>query len=55
MQVEGLMSANMCLQNISQFQRLRLQHVQLVNKTSSFKTKLIGNNAGANRISRNTL
>ena len=54
--VEGLVPANLCLVMLlsstrcSQFARFRLQHITIVNKTSSFKTKLIGNNAGVSRI-----
>ena len=47
----NLLSSEQC----SQFERFRLQHVQMVNKTSSFKTKCIGNNAEASRVNRNTL
>ena len=32
----------------------RLQHIQMVNKTSSFKIKLIGNNTEASTLSRNS-
>ena len=36
-------------------QRFRLQHVQMVNKTSSFKLKLTGNNAEASKVNRYAL
>jgi len=61
MHVEGLQPANLCLVTslssvqCSQFETFRLQHDRFVNKTSSFKTTLIGNNAEANRVSRSTL
>ena len=62
MYVEGLLPANLCLVTLlseqgSQFERFHLQRVQLVNKTSSFKTKLIGNNNNAkvSRVNHNTL
>ena len=51
MHVESLQPANLCLvtllssEQCSQFQRLHLQQVHIVNKTSSFKTEFIGNNA----------
>ena len=51
MRVEGLLAANLCLVTIlsseqcTQFERFRLELVQMVNKTSKFKTKFIGNNA----------
>ena len=38
----------------SQYETFRPQHVQLVTKTPSFKTKLIDNNAEAIRVNRNT-
>ncbi len=55
MHVERLLPANLCLVNllssefvqivnISQFERFLLQPIQMVNKTCSVKTKLIGNN-----------
>ena len=53
MNVGGLLPANLCLvillnsEQCSQFERFRLQHIQMVNKTSSFKTKFIGHNAEA--------
>ena len=49
MHVEGLLPVNVCLVTLlrleqrSQYERFRSQHVQIVNKTSSFKTKLIRN------------
>jgi len=52
--------ANLCLymllssEQCQQFERFRLQCVQVVNKTSSFKTKLTGNNPETNRVNRNT-
>ena len=61
MHAEDLLLTNLCLvtlliaEQCVPFERFRLQHVQIVNKTSSFKTKLIGNNAGASRINRSTL
>ena len=48
MHVEGLLPANLCtvtslsLEECSQFERLRPQRVQIVNKISSFKTSSIG-------------
>ena len=56
MHVEGLLPANVCLVTLFsseqslQFERFCLQPVQMVNKTSSFKTKLIGNNAEVGRV-----
>jgi len=50
MHVERLLPANLCLVNLlsseqcSQFERFLLQPIQMVNKTCSVKTKLIGNN-----------
>ena len=44
--VVTLLSSEQC----SQFKRFHQQHIKMVNKTSSFKTKLIGNNAQANRV-----
>ena len=61
MQVEYLVPANLCLVTLvnldqcSQFERFHLQHVEMVNKTSSFKTKFIGKNAKASRVICNTL
>ena len=58
---EGLLPANLCLvallsaEHCSQSEGFRLQHVQMVNKTASFKTELIGNNAEASIINRNML
>ena len=46
-----LLSQEQC----SQSQRFRLQHVQMVNKTSTFKTKLIGNNAETSRVNHYAL
>ena len=49
MHVKCLLAINFCLvtllssEQCSQFERFRLQHVQMINKTSSFKVKLIGN------------
>ena len=49
MHTEGLLPANLCLitklssEQCLQFERLCLQHIQMINKRSSFKTKLIGN------------
>ena len=43
------------VEQCSQFERFRLQHVQMINKTSSFKTQLTGNNALVSRVNRNTL
>ena len=48
MHVDNLLHANLCLvillnsEEFSKFLRFRLQHVQMVNKTSSFKIELIG-------------
>ena len=61
MHVEGLMPANLCLVTLlslgqcSLFERFHLQHVEMVNKTSNFKTKLIGNNDEVSSVTRNTL
>ena len=56
MLVEGLLSANLCLVTVlSSAQSSRLERFRLVHKTSSFKTKLIGNNAEMSRVNRNTL
>ena len=58
MHVEGLLPDNVGLfyflrsVQCSQYERFRLQHVQMVNNTSSFKPKLIGNNADASRVNR---
>ena len=38
-----------------QFKRFCLQHIWMVNKTSSFKTKLIGNNAKVSWFNHTTL
>ena len=46
----SLLSSEQC----SQFERFYLQHVEMVNKMFSFKTKLIGSNAEASRVNRNT-
>ena len=52
MHVEGVLPVNLCLLTvIMQFERFRLQHVKMVNRTPSFRTKLIGNNAEASRVS----
>ena len=46
MYVEGLLPSNLCLvtllnsEQCLQFERFRLQHIQMVDKTSIFKTKL---------------
>ena len=59
--IEGLLHAILCLATLlsseqcHQFERFQLQHVHDVNKTISFKRKLIGNNAEASRVNRNTL
>ena len=59
--VEDLLPASvfsyfiLSLEQFSQFERFCLQHLQMVNKTSSFKTKLIGNNAKMHRVNHNTL
>ena len=50
MHVEGLLLANLCLVTLissdqcSQFERFRLQHIQIVNKTSSFEEKKLIDN-----------
>ena len=60
MHVEGLLPANVCLvtsltsEQCLQFERFRMQHIQVVNKRSNFKTKLIGNNANISAINRST-
>ena len=47
----GLLPAKLCLvtlfssEQYSQFERFHPKHVEIVSKTSRFKTKLIGNNA----------
>ena len=61
MHVEGLLPANLCLVNLlsleqcSQLERFRLQHVQMVNKKFSFKRTLTGSNAEASRVNRSAL
>ena len=61
MRAEGTMPPNLCLVTVLtseqclQFETFCLQHVQIVNKTCSFKTALMGNNAEASRINRTTL
>ena len=56
MHVGDLLLANLGLVTLfssetnSPFERFRLPHVQIINKTSSFKTKLIGNNDEASRV-----
>ena len=56
MHVEGLLPADLCLltllisEQCSQFERFFPQHVQMVNKTSSFKTKLLGNYSEAGKV-----
>ena len=58
---EGLLHADLCLATLLsseqclKFERFRLQHVQIVNKTSGVKTKLTGNNAKVTRVNQNTL
>ena len=47
----SLLSVEQC----SQLERFHLQYVANVNKTSSFKTNLIGNNADATKVNHNTL
>ena len=55
------MPANLCLftllssKHCSQFEQFHLQHVQMVDKISSFKTKLIDNNPEVSRVNCNTL
>ena len=57
---EGLLPANLCLvtlislEQCSQFERFRLQHIQVINKTCTFKTKLIGNNPEASKVNHST-
>ena len=46
-----LLSSAQC----SQFERFHVLPIQMVNKTSSFKTKLIGNNVKPNKVNCNTL
>ena len=60
MQFEALLRVNLCLiallssEQCSQFERFRMQHVQMVNKMPCFKTKCIGNNnAEASRVNCN--
>ena len=58
---KGLLSANLCLVSYfiklgticSTFERVHLQ-VKMVNKTSSFKTKLIGSNAETSKVNCTT-
>ena len=48
----------MCIKyfnKLEKIERFRLQDVQMVNITSSFKTKNIGNNTEARKVNRNTL
>ena len=53
MHIEGFLPVNLCLvtllssEQCSQFKKFQLQHVQMINKTFSFKTKLIGSNTEA--------
>ena len=60
MHVEGLLGVNLCLvtlfswEQCSQLERFRLQNIQMVNKTSSVKTKLVGSNAATCKINTNT-
>ena len=49
--VVTLLSSEQC----SQFETFHQQHIQMVNKTFSFKTKFIGNNAKVSRVNRNSL
>ena len=59
--VEDLLPANLCLVTVlsseqyPQFETFCQQHVQIVNNTFSFKTKLIGNNAEVRRVNCNIL
>ena len=59
--VEGLLPTNLCLfillssEQCSQSERFRLQHFEMVNKTSCFRTKSTGNNADMTKVNRNTL
>ena len=59
--VEGLLPASLCLATLLsleqcfQIKRYRLQHVQMVNKTSSIKTELIGSNAEVSRVNHSSL
>ena len=60
MQVESLLPAHLCLvtlfssEQCSQLERFIPQHVQMVNKTSSFITQLTGNIAETSWGNRNT-
>jgi len=56
MHVEGLLPANLCLVTFlsSEQCNFRLQNVQMVNKTSAFKT-FIGNNAVACSVNHSTI
>jgi len=60
MHVEGLLPANLCLvtllslEQCPQFERFCMQHIQMVNNTSNFNTKLFGNNAEMSRVNHNT-
>ena len=49
-----LVGANLCLLTLlSSEQCSQFERVQMVNKTSSFKTKLIGNKPEASRVNHN--
>ena len=58
MHIERLLPAKMCLvtllssEQCLQFERFHLQHVQMVNKTSSFKTKLTCNIAEVRELTK---
>ena len=45
MHVEGLLPQRLPAIYVSLFEIFRLQHIQMVNKTSRFKTQMFGNNA----------
>ena len=57
MYVEGLPSANVCLVTLLSPKQCShdVQHIKIVNKTSSFKIKLTGNNAKVSRVNCNNL
>ena len=61
MHVEGLLPVNLylvtlvSLEHCSKIERFRLQRIQMVKKTSSFKTELIGSSAKVSRVNSNDL
>ena len=61
MHVEGLVPEYLYLVTLlsseqdEEFERFCLQLIQIINRTSSFKIKWIGNNAKASRVNHNSL